>query len=82
MASINKIRIGDDTYDIIPEVGKGLQFGTSLSNQNRLYVTLGTATASNGIVNDTGINVKEGNFTIDTAKFTTFLKALGFKTEQ
>ena len=81
MASINKIRIGDEIYDITPELGNGLQFGTSLSNQNKLYVTLGTAEANNNIVSDTGIYITEGNFRIDTTKFTNFLKALGFKTE-
>lgn len=80
MANINKIRIGDTIYDITPEIGKGLQFGTSLDNLNKLYVTLGTAVTDK--TNDTGIGIKDGNFMIDTVKFTAFLKELGFKTEQ
>ena len=81
MAVINKIRIGDETYNITPEFGKGLEFGTSLATQDKLYVSLGTAKASDNIVDDTGLTVNGGTFTIDTVKFTAFLEALGFKRE-
>jgi hypothetical protein len=79
MTRINRIRIGETTYGLAPEIGKGLQFGTSVEDKDKLFVTLGTATA-NGIEN-TGISIKEGDFIIDTELFTAFLKGLGFKTE-
>ena len=81
MAKINRIRIGDEIYDIIPEIGKGLEFGTNPPNLNKIYVTLGTAKAGANGSTDTGICVKEGEFTIDTGKFTAFLNGLGFKNE-
>ena len=82
MAFINKIKIRDEEYHIVAEIGKGLQFGTSLSNMHKTYVTLGTPIIQGGnSVTDCGIKIHEGNFTLDAAKFTAFLKDLGFKTE-
>ena len=43
MGKINRIKIGDTLYDITPEIGKGLQFGTQLENANTVYVNIGKA---------------------------------------
>ena len=79
MTRISRIKIGDITYGIAPEIGKGLEYGTSVEDKDKLFVTLDTAT-TNGIEN-TGISIKKGDFVIDTEQFTAFLKRLGFKTE-
>ena len=80
MASINKIRIGDSTYDITPQIGTGLQFGTGLYNGSMVYVNIGEAKCNNESLPETGISITPIGFVIDSTKFTAFLKALGFKT--
>ena len=82
MLSINKIKIGDEIYNIIPELGKGLQLGTGLTNGHIIYLNLGTATlGSNPPVEDCGVCIDHWGFRIDPAKFRNFIKELGFKTE-
>lgn len=80
MGAINKIKIGEDVYDITPQIGTGLQFGTSLNNANTVYVNIGDAKSDNTSSPETGISITPAGFTINNAKFTAFLKALGFKT--
>ena len=81
MAAINKIKIGEITYDIIPQIGTGLQFGTQIDNCNIVYVNIGEAKSDNNSLQGSGISITPTGFIIDTTKFTAFLKALGFKTE-
>lgn len=81
MASINKIRIGDTTYDIMPKLGYGLQFGTEIETSDKIFVNIGKATADDDSLPETGISITNLGFSINRNKFTNFLKALGFKTE-
>lgn len=81
MGIINKIRIGEDTYDITPQIGTGLQFGTGLSNTSIVYVNIGEAKSDLASAPETGISITPRGFWIESAKFTEFLKALGFRTE-
>lgn len=80
MARINRIKIGDTLYDITPQIGTGLQFGTGLTNPNVVYVNIGDATCNNKQMPETGMSITPLGFIIDYEKFTAFLKALGFKT--
>lgn len=81
MAAINKIKIGENTYDIIPQIGTGLQFGTGVSNGNIIYVNIGEAKSDVVSLPECGISITTAGFIINSAKFTIFLKSLGFKTE-
>ena len=81
MATINKIKIGDSIYDITPQIGTGLQFGTGLANANIVYVNIGEAKSEKASLPDSGISITPAGFLINSTKFTEFLKALGFKTE-
>lgn len=78
MGAINKIRIGDTVYEITPQIGTGLQFGTSLNNKNTVYVNIGEAKSDSALLPETGISITTAGFIINSTKFTTFLKALGF----
>ena len=80
MGAINKIKIGDTIYEITPQIGTGLQFGTSLNNPNTIYVNIGDAKSDKEALPEPGISITPAGFTINSAKFTAFLKALGFKT--
>lgn len=80
MGKINRIKIGDTLYDITPEIGKGLQFGTQLENANTVYVNIGKASCDKTSMPETGISITPEGFIINCTKFTEFLKALGFKT--
>ena len=81
MSAINKIRIGEETHDIVPQIGIGLQFGTGLTNANTIYVNIGEAKCSRTDIPATGMSITPIGFVIDGDKFTNFLKSLGFKTE-
>lgn len=81
MAAINKIKIGENTYDIIPQIGTGLQFGTQIDNCNIVYVNIGEAKSDVVSLPECGISITTAGFIINSAKFTIFLKSLGFKTE-
>lgn len=82
MLHINKIKIGNDVYNIVPELGGGLQLGTTASNSHKLYVNIGTAALSdNTSIDNPGLYINTEGFVIDCAKFTAFLEALGFKRE-
>lgn len=78
MGAINKIRIGDTVYEITPQIGTGLQFGTSLNNKNTVYVNIGEAKSDSALLPETGISITTAGFIINSTKFTAFLKALGF----
>lgn len=80
MGRIEKIKIGDAVYDITPQIGTGLQFGTQIENANIVYVNIGKAKCSNNLLPETGISITPQGFIIESEKFTEFLKALGFKT--
>ena len=80
MASINRIKSGDTVYDLVPQIGAGLQFGTSLTNENTVYINIGKARSDNASLPETGMSITPEGFIIDSAKFTAYLKALGFKT--
>lgn len=80
MTGINKIRIGESEYHIVPEIGKGLQLGTQLDNGHIIYVNIGEAKSDNPELPETGISITPLGFSINSTKFTAFLKALGFKT--
>lgn len=80
MLHINKIKIGNSVYNIVPELGGGLQLGTTASNAHKLYVNIGTATFTSNIsIDDPGLYINTRGFVIDTGKFTAFLETLGFK---
>lgn len=81
MSAINKIRIGEETHDIVPQIGTGLQFGTGLKNGNIIYVNIGEAQCTRTGMPATGMSITPIGFVIDIDKFTYFLKSLGFKTE-
>jgi hypothetical protein len=82
MLSINKIKIGDEMYNIIPELGDGLQLGTGLTNKHIIYLNIGTAKlGANPPVEDCGVCIDTLGFRIDPVKFKAFIKALGFKEE-
>lgn len=81
MSRINKIKIGEDIYDITPQIGTGLQFGTGLTNSNVVYVNVGDAQSNDASLPETGISITPKGFWIDPGKFSEYLKALGFKTE-
>jgi hypothetical protein len=82
MASIKKIKVGDNVYSIVPELGNGFVFGTSVSTCDSIYVHTGNARVNhNGISYDTGIGISYGEMVVDSNSLTTYLKALGFKTE-
>ncbi len=82
MANINKIRIGDNTLHIVPEIGTGLELGTGSNNGHIIYVNLGDAIVSGSKpVSETGMSITTRGFVIEIDKFSNFLKSLGFKTE-
>ncbi len=82
MGFINKIRIGEETHNIVPEIGTGLQLGTGTTNGHIIYLNIGTASiGANPPVGDCGVCIDTTGFHIDIAKFKAFLIALGFKTE-
>lgn len=82
MLQINKIKIGNSVYNILPELGNGLQLGTGITNGHMICLNIGTATlGANPPVEDCGVSIDTLGFRIDPVKFKAFIKALGFKSE-
>ena len=80
MSGIKKIRVGEGVFNITPEIGKGLQFGTGIDNSHVIYVNIGEAVADNAALPSPGLKINHLGFTVDSQKFKAFLEALGFKT--
>lgn len=55
-------------------LGTGLNFE---SKEGKIFVTLGTAKATNDEKIDTGIGIEEGRFCIDSSAFKSYLQSLG-----
>ncbi len=82
MANVSKIRIGDNVFNIVPSLGDGFTFGTAVSTNHKIYVHTGNASVYyNSQMYDTGIGISYGKMEVNSSSLTTFLKALGFKTE-
>ena len=80
MIGINKIKIGDDVFNIPPSLGTGLQFGTSIENAHMVYINIGEAKADSLSLPSPGLKIDHLGFVIDCKKFKEFLLAMGFKT--
>lgn len=81
MAHIDRIKIGDSTYNLVPEIGSGLQLGTSLDNSHVIYVNVGKAASDDPAMPETGMSITPLGFVVETEKFRKYIKALGFKCE-
>lgn len=80
MTGINKIRIGESEFNIMPSLGSGLQFGTNIDNAHKLYINIGDAKADKTSLPSPGMKIDHMGFVVESEKFKEFLVALGFKT--
>ena len=81
MSVINKIKIGENEYNITPSIGEGLQFGTDLENSHVVYINIGKAKSDNGSLPEPGLTIDHMGFRIECDKLKAFLTAMGFKSE-